>query len=662
MLTFCLIFPWLLNNESAATNAPRLNESSIGSYESSICTYNFLDFVTENLNSENLIKPDKTSSIECYSKINGIGYSQDSISAYVGTNINLDLIIQSLFWLLLFSLIPVSNTYSIKKIEISAFLGTLLFLLHLRSESLFYQLNSKIFSTDLEGNYLIYSLLITVYFVLLTFINLCQKRFYNILNYLPFVFVIAGTYNTLNLNFFVVCFASLGIMRTLTKRNLQLALLAVLMMNKLWEVQTINEITFFDVDKIKGFSSSAYNSDSVLYWSLIFFFFSAGFLFLINKTISMLNIDLFQKNLLISGGVSVILSVISAGGALENFLTYYYLGLNKSPSRTLESVSGNAWRGMSSSAEGVGEFYAFVLLVVLGMAIKNKQFSLGLPYILFGFLNIYGLYRANNFAAVSSLFVLLGSIYVLFNIPSKKIRVLLFVSLSFLIPYFYQAYSSVPTTQELSRNLIKESLKISYLDSFDKNQYGQTAIEENRFLEILQQEENEEMISNTLNYLIEKYHFSERNNLPNLTTSISAVAYPINRTKVWGIFIGKYDPSLSSLLFGTGLNQLSNYYFAHPTKVNSGLTLPHSAVLSYLVYTGLLGVLTFFTFIIYKLIHYRFMTIYVIITLFFLMNIIKSDSLLYVNNFMLFIFAINLDKYFEKEYMDQSEEDVFLKV
>ena len=45
MLTFCLIFPWLLNNESAATNAPRLNESSIGSYESSICTYNFLDFV-----------------------------------------------------------------------------------------------------------------------------------------------------------------------------------------------------------------------------------------------------------------------------------------------------------------------------------------------------------------------------------------------------------------------------------------------------------------------------------------------------------------------------------------------------------------------------------------------------------------------------------------
>lgn len=659
-MTFCLIFPWLINNDTEAIKAPRLNENNIGSYESNICTYNFFDFLKKNVNSENLIKPDKTSSIECYSKINGIGYSQDSISAYVGTNINLDLIIQSLFWLLLFSLIPASKKYSMKNIQISAFLGTLLFLLHLKSEVFFYQQNSKIFSADLESNYLIYSLLITMYFVLLTFINLCQNRFYNILNYLPFVFVFVGTYNTLNLNFFVVCFASLGIMITLTKRNLQLGLLGLLVLIMLWEVQSTNEIAFFDVDKIKGFSSSGYNSDSVLYWSLIYFFFCAGFIFLINKSIRELNIDLLQKNFLVSGGVSVVLSIISASGALENFLTYYYLGLNKSPSRTLESVSGNAWRGISSSAEGVGEFYAFVILLVLGMAIKNKQFTLSLPYLLFGFLNVYGLYRANNFAAVSSMFTLLGCFYVLVNIPSKKIRVLLFISISFLIPYFYQAYSSVPTTEELSRNLIKESLEISYLDSFDKNQYGQTAIEENRFLEILQQDKDKEVISSTLNYLIEKYHFSKRNNLPNITTTISAIAYPINRAEVWGIFIGKYDPSLNSLLFGTGLNQLSNYYFDHPTKVNSGLVLPHSAVLSYLVYTGLLGVLTFFTFIIYRLIRYRFITIYLIITLFFLMNIIKSDSVLYVNNFILFIFGINLNKYFEKEYVNEINEKVLL--
>ena len=656
MLIFCLIFPWILNNGST-DDAPPLDKNNLGSYESNICTYNFLDFVSENFYSENLIKPDKTSSIECYSKVNGIGYTPDSISVYIGTNINLDLIIQSLFWLLLFSLIPVSNTYSMRNVEVAAFLGTLLFLLHLRSESYFYQMNSKIFSPNLENNYLIFSLLITLYFVLFTFITLCQKRFYNILNYLPFIFVIVGTFNTLNLNFFVICFAVLGIIRTLKKRKLQFGLLVLLVMSKLWEVQTINEIAFFDVDKIKGFSSSAYNSDSILYWSLIFFFFCVGFIFLIQKTIIFLNIDLLQKNLLISGGASVILSIISASGPLENFFTYYYLGLNKSPSRTLESVSGNAWRGISSSAEGVGEFYAFVLLIVLGLALKNKKINLSLPYLLFGLLNIYGLYRANNFAAVSSLIVILGCIYVSYNIPSKKIRFFLLVSLSLLIPYFYQSYSTIPTAQDLSRNLIKESLKISYLDSFDKNQYGQTAIDENRFLEILQQEENEEVISNTLNFLVERYHYSERNNLPNLTTTISAVAYPINRTKVWGIFIGKYDPTLSSLLFGTGFNQIANYYFSHPTKVNTGLTLPHSAVLSYLVYTGLFGILTFFTFIVFRLIRYKFITIYVLITLFFLMNIIKSDSLLYVNNFMLFIFAINLHKYFEKEYLEKFKED-----
>ena len=64
----------------------------------------------------------------------------------------------------------------------------------------------------------------------------------------------------------------------------------------------------------------------------------------------------------------------------------------------------------------------------------------------------------------------------------------------------------------------------------------------------------------TLNYLVNKYHFSERNNIPNITTLISAVAAPINRSEKWGIFFGKYNPSLSTFLFGTGPNNIVNYY------------------------------------------------------------------------------------------------------
>lgn len=634
--------PWIANSGSPISDVPALNNETASSYETNICTYDFIDFILTNLDSNNQIKLDKTSSIDCYSKINGIANIEGNFTAYVGTNINIDFILQSFFWLVLFSLIPVEKFKSMKNINISIFLLILLFLLHLRSENSFYQMNSKIFTADLNNNYLIFTLLITMYVILLTFNNLLENRFYNIINYLPFIFVISGTYNSLNLNFFVLCIAYLGISTTLRERNLQFGLLIVLIFSRYWQIQSIESYSFFDVDKIKGFSSSAFNQNSILFWSLIYYFFCVGFIYLIKKGTPYLDLGLIKKNFLLSGSLVVIFSLVAATGPVQNFLAYYYLGLNKMPSKTFESVSGNAWRGISPSAEGIGEFYAFILLFVLGLAIKNKEYKFNPLFLVLIFFNAYGLYRANNFAAVSSLIVLLGTTFVIYNISSNKTRGLLFVLLLVMIPYLYQSNSTVPVIEDLSRNLIKQSLNISYLDNFDKNQFGQTAIEQNRFLEILQQEEDEQAISSTLKYLIEKYHFSERNNLPNLTSAISAVAYPINRTKVWGIFIGKYNPDLNTFMLGSGVNQLSNYYLSHPTKINSGLVLPHSAILSYLIYFGIVGVLIITSFIIYKLVINRSNSLYLIFISFFILNIIKSDSLLYISNFMLFIFVLNL--------------------
>ena len=91
-------------------------------------------------------------------------------------------------------------------------------------------------------------------------------------------------------------------------------------------------------------------------------------------------------------------------------------------------------------------------------------------------------------------------------------------------------------------------------------------------------------MSSSLTYLIEKYHYSSRNNIPNITTLISTVASPINRGVKWGTFFGKYDPNIRTFFFGTGVNNIVNYYLNHPTKVNDGLVLPHSSILSYLIF------------------------------------------------------------------------------
>ena len=544
-----LFLPWSINNQSNEYTLPVLNEKSISFLDSNICEYNLYDYIKLNFSTDYQVKVDQTSSIPCYGNLNGTSYLGDTYTVYVGTNINIDFLVQSAFWLILFSLIPTSNLRKIKNVKMATLISLLLFIMHFRSEQSFYKLNSKIFSINLTDNYLIFSILITLCFILVIFCRLLESRFENALNYFPYIFLLVGTYNSLNLNFFLLCFSFFGITKMLEIRKLQLGFLVTLLISLYWQMGEITEFLFFDVDKLKGFSSSSFVPNSIIFWSLIYYFFVVGLVFLIKENIKSINLEILQNNFLISGALVLLFSVFSATGSLQNFFTYYYLGLNKMPSNSFISVSGNAWRGISSTAEGIGEFYAFTLLLVLCLAIRNKKFISNPFVVILIFINLFGLYRSNNFAAISSLIILTSFIYVQFNVKSLKIKLLLLFSVIAVIPFAYHSLATIPSLDGLSRNLIKESFEVSYLENLQTNQYGQTAIEENRFLEVLQNEDNLKNISSSLEYLVGKYHYSERNNLPNLTTILSSLAYPINRSEKWGIFIAKYDPGVTSFLF-----------------------------------------------------------------------------------------------------------------
>jgi hypothetical protein len=390
----------------------------------------------------------------------------------------------------------------------------------------------------------------------------------------------------------------------------------------------------------------------------MYYFFVVGLVFLIKDNIRYLNLEKLKNNFLISGALIFFFSVISASGALQNFFTYYYLGLNKTASNSFTSVSGNAWRGISSTAEGIGEFYAFSLLFFFCWGVRNKKFVSNPIFISLILINLFGLYRSNNFAAISTLFILSSFVYMQYNIKTFKIKILLILLVTVIISFAYYSLATIPSLDYLSNNLLKESFEVTYLENLQTNQYDQTAIQENRFLEVIQHEDGLDNISSSLEYLVKKYHYSDRNNLPNLTTAISSVAYPINRSEKWGIFIAKYDPDINSFLFGTGVNQLSNYYLNHPTKVNTGLILPHSALLSYLVYFGLFGVLLIVNLFIYLYVVNKSNTLYIVFMTFFLLNIIKSDSLLYINNFMLFIFILNIPNLFQINRENLNPEEV----
>jgi len=650
IVIFLLLTPWVVNNGDQIGSFIPLSNETVGNYQSNTCEISLFQFLSIDHIENFEIRFDKSGSINCFSKINGADFFNNKLIVYLGTNLNIDFLLQSIFWLVLISFIPVSKKKTPLKFQnISIFLTTLLFCVHFIAESGYYNLNSKIYSQDFNDNFLLYSLLITVFILLKIFLLLMENRLNSFVEYLPFLFVLVGSYHSLNLNIFLIVFVFIGINYTIQNRKLLFGLFILIPISSFWVESISKEFVFFDIDKLNGFSSSAYNPLSILFWSFAYYFLIVGFVNLLNRTNKNLNLERIKFNFLVSGSLLLFLSIISALSTVGNFLIYYFLGLQKTGSKSLESVQENAWRGISSSAESVGEFYAFVILIVAILAIRTKTYRLkNVEYVLL-IANMYGLYRSNNFAAFTSLLVLIIIFFLYSNIENKKQLIVLTLMTLSLFPVIYLSIFNTYSLEDASRKLIKEGLEISYIENLDRNEWNLNAVDQNRFLEVLQNQKDKDAVSSSLTYLVEKYHYSDRNYIPNITTTLSTIASPINRGEKWGVFFGKYDPSVKTLFFGTGVNNIVNFYLNHPTKVNEGLVLPHSSILSYLIFIGINGLIVFLGFILFKIYKNRDNPIYLIFLTFFIINILKSDGLLYLNSFILFIFVIFCDRLLLKE-------------
>ena len=84
--------------------------------------------------------------------------------------------------------------------------------------------------------------------------------------------------------------------------------------------------------------------------------------------------------------------------------------------------------------------------------------------------------------------------------------------------------------------MIKEGFNVSNVEYLDKNEFGRTPVDDNRFYEVILNSDSKGKILLTLNFLVEEYHFSERNGIPNITTIISSIATPINRSEKYQFF------------------------------------------------------------------------------------------------------------------------------
>ena len=639
-----MLFPWSIRSNNSIIPAISIEESTVGYYQTNTCDFSLQEILSNNFNNKIEILPDKNSSVKCFGKINGVDNFSDSIKVYVGTNMNVDFLLQSLFFLLLVSTIPKSENSKNNYLPLISilFFCSLLYV-HLEGERMFYEYFSKNFNLNFTvDNYFLLSLFLICILTLIIFNDLMKDRFSNFINYLPFMFLFVGTYNTLNINIFVLFIAFIGFKSFFENKYNKKIFLVYLVVSIIQIFNFKESVLLFDIDKLKGFVNSSQTIESLIFWIIVYYFLISGILYLINESKEFFNFSLFIKNLLISGTIITAISFLSALNPFLNFITYYYLGLNKAGIKSFNSVEGNTWRGIGSSAEALGEFYGFVILIT-SLGILAKKIKLNKITLLLLVVNFYGLYETNNFAALLSLFLLI-SFYVLISL--KLVNRFSIITITLIITVFVSLLASTVSYDLYSEALLSEGYIATDLNiELPKDQYNNTAVENSNFGEILQYPKDQTNISNSL-YLFTERYTSVKNikYIPNEIAVVSFIAKTINRSEKWGVFLAKYNPNLGNFLFGHGPNQLSEYYLGHKTKVNTGLVLPHSSFLDFLIFYGLFGLL-FIIFIISRILYInRKNYLYLILNSYLLINFIKSDSILYVASFTLFIFIINFYK------------------
>jgi len=649
LLLSLIILPFWKNASNNIYDPVEINDSTIGFYQSTTCNMSLISVVKKNLQNDLDLRFNNNNyaGVECFGKVTGLDKVGDIYILSIGTNSNITIIIQSLIWITIL-LITSNFNFKIKEIKfIYVIILSIFFTFQQFSEGRFYIQENKYFDTSMSiDNYYLINIFLSFYVVLVLISLFIENNKSKILNFFPYMFIIIGSLNGFNLNFFSIVLSYIGLKAILEKKTYNIFNYIYLFFMVAWSQSRRDTVSFFDTDKLKGFINSSNNISSLFFWSILVLLIFNGFIFLAKE--SKLNYKVISLNLLLSSNLIVIFGLLGAYSPLQNFFNYLFFGQNKRGIDKLSSVDGNTWRGFSASAESIGEFYGFVILFCF-LTLYLKKMKINTLLLLLAILPFYGLYKSNNFAAIISLFVaLLGLLsYKYLNQNQRKKIFLLLILFGLVGSIFLMNNLGV---EYVSTQLLYEASLHSNL--FSDLSSEAKSVEITRYfnageIESLINIVNKGSGSSSLEYLSQIYLQSNFNIslLPNLVTVISFLSIIINRNEMWGIFIAKYNPNFIESVFGNGPYQLNNYLFnlklrldVPEEKLNS-LFLPHSSALDILVFFGILGIILFIAWNIY------FMTLSTnnsginLLLLFLLLNIVKSDSILYLNSVVLLAFT-----------------------
>tara|TARA_A100001011_G_C14317873_1_gene848862 strand:+ start:1237 stop:3189 length:1953 start_codon:yes stop_codon:yes gene_type:complete len=614
---------------------PEKISSDLRFYEINTCSISLFEFLLHNPNviyqDHYKIRFNNYSSIACFGQITGIDQLGYDFYISIGTNTLINLYLQSTVWLFLISFLPRKKIYEkLKILDYVSLVSTATILTGLiYSENRFYQ--NAFFELDLlsKKSYLyLYFYFFTIgYFSL----NILNNRSSKIINFLPLGFLFIGLFSGMNFYFLSIYFCIIGIKYLFKNKSVRKIFSVLNFLIFFWSFNAIGMFYYLKPDKVRGLSHGDYNFLSVAFWSYFIIFSIIGLFFFIRNKKNSVNYESFKNNILISGFLILVLGYLGSSMPFFNFMNYYYFGQTKygTTNQNLFSVDSwgvtEAWRGFFPSAETVGEFFALGILISFLYRGNRNSFLTYLGV----FTLFFGLLASNNRAA---LFTLLLCIVLKINKENKlksTTKFLIFIPVGLILLYFIRF----------------ENL----LYSFD--------FSSNKIINMGRSYSLESNLSSSIQYLsnIEDKNFFIRS----IFLLFGFLAFLINRSELWGIFLARFNPSGSELLFGTGPFILSNHYGEIDifnkrvfTGTELGFLLPHSSLLLIFVFLGVIGGLVLILLMIKVLFEERTRNHDLfLITVFISINLIKSDSILYLPSLMLYLcfFILLSKKNLEKE-------------
>lgn len=632
LLIFLIVLPFSLSDVTDDITPQKIT-SDLRFYEINTCSISLNEFLVKNPNviyqDHYKIRYNNFSSIKCFGKITGVDQIDNTFYISIGTNSILNMFIQSLFWLMIISLIPVNRFQKLKITDFISIISTgLITITLIYSEQRFYQ--NAFFELELTDRTSFIHLFIYLLTIIYFGFQIIASRSNQIINYVPYGFLLIGVFSGFNLYFLSLLFCSFGIKTLINNLQIRKSFSIFNILILFWSYSAIGMFYYLKPDKIRGLSHADYNFLSVLSWSYLIIFSILGlYAFIANKH-SDINWLQLRNNFLNSASILIILGYLGSSMPYVNFINYYFFGLNKYGTDNQNIFSTDiwgetqAWRGFFPSAETIGEFFALGLLLVF--LYRNKKLNIQLFTGVIACL--IGLYASNNKAALIGLVLCIILKFKKEKGLNIQKSLILFLPVIVLLLYFIRLENIMYSLDFSSGKMI--GMAQAY--ALDYN------------------------LSSSVIFFSE----IENNNIffRGFFLVFGLMAFLINRSELWGIFFSRYNPSMSELLFGTGPFVLSNHYseidiFSKrvSTGTDLGFLLPHSSLLLLVIFTGLIGIISILSLIIFLLYKVKDVdyNLY-IVGLFICLNLLKSDSILYFSSFSLyFLFFVLINKKISKK-------------